>query len=127
MFTRIRQDVTRTSALLRQARDERYLDRIERPRGTDRIGDLVARYNGVTLYQGYVQRGFEAHRLDGVRATVREVGAERGGPRDVYLTISGPDWTWTVKTVAVFSTRRVRSFAALINSYSAPMPRRPVY
>ncbi|HZZ47926.1 MAG TPA: hypothetical protein VFE65_13660 [Pseudonocardia sp.] len=118
---RLHQDVTRTSTLLRQARDQRFLDRVERPRCAARIADLVARYNGVTLNDTTIQRGFETYRLDGVRATVRE-SRERttdlGSVRDVDLVITGPDFEWTVKTVAVFSSRRVRSFAALINSYA---------
>jgi hypothetical protein len=140
MFTRIRQDiatrghrfhqdVTRTSALLRQARDEHYLARVERPTGVARIGDLVARYNGVTLNRGSIERGFESYPLRGLRATVREGGercTEVGRVRDVYLTITGPDFEWTVKSVAVFSSRRVRAFAALVNSYSLPEPRVPV-
>lgn len=129
MFTRIRQDVVRTSALLRQARDEHYLDRMERPRGVARIADVVARHNGVTLHRNSVQRGFEVHGLDGVRARVQESGqrtTDLGSVRDVQLVISGPDWEWTIRGVAVFSSRRVRAFAALINSYSLPEPRLPL-
>jgi hypothetical protein len=130
MFTRLRQDVARTSALLRQAHDEHYLDKVERPRGADRIADLVARYYGVTLYRNHIQRGFEVHRLDGVRAAVRESrrrGADLGCVRDVHLTITGPDFAWTVPTVAVFSSRRVRAFAALVNSYSVARLRQPLH
>jgi hypothetical protein len=118
---RLHQDVTRTSTLLRQARDQRFLDRIERPRAAARIADLVARSSGVTLNRTTIQRGFETYRLDGVHATVRE-SRERttdlGTVRDVDLVITGPDFEWIVKTVAVFSSRRIRAFAALINSHA---------
>jgi hypothetical protein len=120
---RLHQDMTRTSTLLRQARDQRFLDRVERPRCADRITDLVARYSGVTLNRGTIQRGFEVYGLQGVHASVREPDTELGSVRDVELIITGPEFEWTINTVAVFSSRRVRSFAALVNSYSMPESR----
>jgi hypothetical protein len=138
MFTRIRQEIAtcshrlhenmaRTSALLRQARDERFLDRVERPRCAARLTDLVARYNGVTLNRTTIQHGFETYPLDDVHAEVHEPPTELGSVRDVDLVITGPDFEWTINTVAVFSSRRVRSFAALVNSYAIPRTRALVH
>ena len=119
---RIRHDIARTSSDIRHARDEYHLAKAERPRFVTRVGDLVARYHGVTLYRDRVERGRQAHSLVGVRATVSESADRRtdlGTVRDVCLTITGPDWEWTVPTAAVFSPRKVRAFAALINTHSA--------
>ncbi|HEX4250457.1 MAG TPA: hypothetical protein VH008_21515 [Pseudonocardia sp.] len=119
---RFHHDLVRTRADLRHARDEYHLARAERPRFVARIGDLVARYNGVTLYRNRIQWGHEVRSLAGVHASVSESPARRtdSGPvGEVYrLTITGPDWEWTLHTVAVFSSRKVRAFAALINSYA---------
>jgi len=120
---RFRHDLLRTRADLRHARDEYHLARAERPRFVTRIGDLVARYNGVTLYRNRVQWGHEVRSLAGVHASVSEPTdgkADSGPVGEVYcLTITGPDWEWSVHTVAVFSSRKVRAFAALINSHAA--------
>jgi hypothetical protein len=118
---RFRHDLLRTRADLRHARDEYHLARAERPRFVTRIGDLVARYNGVTLYRNRVQWGHEVRSLVGVHASVSEPPArtDSGPVGEVYcLTITGPDWEWSVHTVAVFSSRKVRAFAALINSHA---------
>jgi len=120
---RFRHDLLRAKADLRHARDEYHLSRAERPRFVTRIGDLVARYNGVTLYRNRIQWGHEVRSLVGVHASVAEPadGRTESGPvGEVYcLTITGPDWEWSVHTVAVFSSRKVRAFAALINSHAA--------
>lgn len=129
MLAQLRQDVTargrqlrteiaRTRADLRHARDEYHLARAERPRCVARLDGLVARYNGVTLYRDHVQWGRQVKPLVGVRATVSPSPADLGGMRDVRLTVSGPDWEWNIPTVAVLHTRKVRAFAALINSYA---------
>jgi hypothetical protein len=98
---RIRHDIARTSSDIRHARDEYHLAKAERPRFVTRVGDLVARYHGVTLYRDRVERGRQAYSLVGVRATVSESADRRtdlGTVRDVCLTITGPDWEWTVPT-----------------------------
>ena len=120
---RFRHDLVRTRADLRHARDEYHLARAERPRFVTRIGDLVARYNGVTLYRNRIEWGHQVRSLAGVHASVSEPATRRtdSGPvGEVYcLTITGPDWEWSVHTVAVFSSRKVRAFAALINSHAS--------
>jgi hypothetical protein len=137
MFTQLRNDITtrgkrlhegvaRTRVQLRQGRDEYHLAKAERPRCAARLTDLVARYNGVTLYRDRIERGREVHSLAGVRASVSEsttdAASDGGAVRDVFLTISGPGWQWTIKTVAVLSSRKVRGFAALIDAHATRVP-----
>lgn len=125
---RLQEEMTRTRNQLRQVRDERFLAKAERPRGADRLGDLVARYNGVSLYENRIERGRESHALAGVTASVSESTTDEANPsdggavRDVFLTIRGTGWQWTIKTVAVFSSRKTRSFAALVNSRATRVP-----
>jgi hypothetical protein len=138
MFTQLRRDITsrgqhlheefsRTRSQLRQVRDEYHLAKAERPRCVDRLSGLVARYNGITLYGDRIEYARQVRPLRGVRADVGESTtdpvhpSDGGAVRDVFLTISGPDWEWTIKTVAVISSRRVRSFAAVVNSHSLPV------
>jgi hypothetical protein len=40
----------------------------------------------------------------------------------VFLTVRGTDWQWTIKIEAVVSSRKVRGFAALVNSYATAIP-----
>jgi hypothetical protein len=139
MFTRLHQDITtrghrlhqemtRTRRQLRQARDEYRLAKAERPRGVARLTDLVTRCYGVTLYRDRIERGREVHSLAGVRCSVSESStdpltpSDGGAVRDVFLTVSGTDWQWTIKIVAVMSSRKVRGFAALVNSYATAIP-----
>jgi hypothetical protein len=139
MFTQLRNDITtrgkrlhegvaRTRVQLRQGRDEYHLAKAERPRCAARLTDLVARYNGVTLYRDRIERGREVHSLAGVRTSVSESTTDAANPsdggavRDVFLTISGPGWQWTIKTVAVLSSRKVRGFAALIDAHATRVP-----
>lgn len=125
---RMQEELARTKSQLRQARDEYYLAKVERPRGAARLGDLVARYSGVSLYADRIERGRESHSLVGVSAAVSESTTDEVNPsdggavRDVFLTIRGADWEWTIKTVAVFSSRKTRSFAALVNSRATNVP-----
>jgi len=110
---------------LRNARDEYHLARAERPRFVARLGDLVARYHGVTLYRDQLQWGRQVRSLGGVRATVSESATRRtdlGTVRDVCLTVTGPDGEWMIQIFAVFNTRRARAFAALINSHAEAAP-----
>jgi hypothetical protein len=139
MFSHLRQDIAargqrlheelvRTRSQLRQVRDEYHLAKAERPRYVSRLDDLVTRYNGLTLYRDRIERGREVRSLAGVQASVSESRTDAKNPsdggavRDVFLTITGPDWEWTIKTVAVISSRRTRSFAALVNAHSMPIP-----
>jgi hypothetical protein len=83
-----------------------------------RVG-LVAEHAGVRLYADRIERKGESHPLPGVRARVDEhrTGQEWGGwdQRDVYLTISGPGYEWAIRTNAIWSSRKAREFAALVN------------
>jgi len=124
---RLGHDISRARLDLRHARDEYHLAKAERPRLVDRLSDLVARYQGVTLYRDRVQRGQRVYPLTGAYATVAESPARRtdlGTVRDVRLTVTGPDWEWSINTVAVFNARKARAFAALINSYASAPGRR---
>lgn len=85
-----------------------------------RLGDLVARYSGVTLYRDRLEWGRRVKPLDGVRARVVEASSEFGAVHDVHLVVTGPDWEWNIPIVAVLHTRKARGFAALINSYADP-------
>jgi hypothetical protein len=121
MFTRLHQDITtrghrlhqemtRTRRQLRQARDEYRLAKAERPRGVARLTDLVTRCYGVTLYRDRIERGREVHSLAGVRCSVSESSTDPVTPSDGGAI------------VAVVSSRKVRGFAALVNSYATAIP-----
>lgn len=114
---RLRQDMARARAEQRWLRDEHQLAKAERPRCVARLADLVARYNGVTLYTNRIERPGDTHSLTGVRARVVEQPATPGRTRMVTLLISGPGWQWSVPTAALAS-RRARRFAALVNSHA---------
>jgi hypothetical protein len=92
---------------------------------------LVAAFDRVRLYPDRIvvvpssrrkDRGLapDSRPLAGVRARINEDrnGLELGGwdQRDVYLTISGPGFEWSIRTDAVWSSRKARDFAALVNS-----------
>ncbi|HEY2207268.1 MAG TPA: hypothetical protein VGH99_22650 [Pseudonocardia sp.] len=123
---RLSQDVARTRAQAQRARDEYHLSRAERPRSVSRLADLVARFHGVTLYRDHIERAGQTHSLVGVRAEVSEIESEHpeyGHVREVYLIITGPDWKWSVRTAAMYSSRKVDAFASVINSQAAVVRR----
>lgn len=115
---RLRHDIARARAEQRWLRDEYQLARAERPRCVTRLTDLVARYNGVTLYSNRIERAGHTHSLASVRATVVEQPATPGQTRMVTLLISGRGWQWSVPTAALTS-RRAHRFAALVNSHAS--------
>jgi hypothetical protein len=98
-----------------------------KPPDPQRVGQRtdVAPY---VLGRDRIERGREVHSLAGVRSWVSEsstdpvIPSDGGAVRDVFLTVSGTDWQWTIKIVAVMSSRKVRGFAALVNSYATAVP-----
>ncbi|WP_037065201.1 SHOCT domain-containing protein [Pseudonocardia acaciae] len=115
---RLRQDIARARAEQRWLRDEYRLARAERPRCVARLADLVARFNGVTLYPNSIERAGHSHSLAGVRATVVDQPAAPGHTRMVTVLITGPGWQWSVPTAAL-TARRAHRFAALVNSHAS--------
>lgn len=114
---RLRQDIARARAEHRWLRDEYHLARAERPRCVARLADLVARFNGVTLYPNRIERAGQSHSLAGVRATVVDQPATPGHNRVVTVLISGRGWQWSVPTAAL-TARRAHRFVALVNAHA---------
>jgi hypothetical protein len=118
-------------ATMTEVRDQVAADRAEHERILAEHDDgLVASFDRFRLYEDRIvvvpssrrkDRGLapDSRPLAGVRARVNEDrnGLELGGwdERDVYLTVSGPGFEWAVRTDAVWSSRKARDFAALVN------------
>jgi len=70
----------------------------------------------ITLYPDRIERGRKSYPLAGVCADVSASGGSLTGTR--FLTISGPEFSWTQRSDALFEGK-CRKFAARVNAQVA--------